>query len=511
MAIYRYPTESLIDEVQVITNEKGGLRAYLYADNGSDTEHLRKIKQSLRAEGMKCVPTVHEGKPVLEVRGFTKTENLITSLNNLHAFKGTATITAEPSDVRTSKEKWGNATLKLAGVSYNVGDIAYMWYAGGPVVRDWKKSSGEDKFFGLVGILGGIGYALGSFCLTFFGSRDQSINTITAATTKIERFVRKEGYNVPAESSIAFANYQPKRGPVKKLMDTIAKYPSEALNSIYVAVGTCISATSIYLATKPIDLTQSAKEIEKAKFYRKWDRIDIGLGVVTATSAILGLAVKEQKKLDGDPKRHGLGGAIDWIKEKPLRATGIGYMIATGFHAVATVGKWKHRDPADSKYFIGRVIFIMANIFSEAMLTLSSKGHGVGVKPDASVDESVMAAAAELVLRQPPEKRETIISQLSGYIASPDVLATKADIVEKTIRQHLELMDANPWTKYYDKKSMDNSVAPSSEAKASEKPQMQTQAPEPQEKIPGNTVSSTKHLTAGIAANDNEMKPAVVM
>jgi len=56
------------------------------------------------------------------------------------------------------------------------------------------------------------------------------------------------------------------------------------------------------------------------------------------------------------------------------------------------------------------------------MLAISSKGHGTGVKPDESVDKSVIATTAELIQRQPEAKREALIEQFSGYMASADVL-----------------------------------------------------------------------------------------
>ena len=486
MPIYRYQHESLVDVVHILTNEKGGLRAYLYADDGKDSDRLRTLKQSLRAQGYKCVPTLYDGKPVLEVRGFNKADELMGYLDGMRALTGKPEVVAAEGDVRSRKSKLSNGTLKFAGYSYNVGDAAYMYYSAGPVFDKLKdpakrvlylaEENKSSRFFDGLGIVSGIGYALGSFCLTFFGSKDQSINTITAATSKVERFARTQGYQIAPESSIAFVNHEPKRTAWESLKHTIGRYPSESLNSIYVGVGLCLSAASFYHATRIISRPLASKILEEKgvlaleegkrlaeaerladkdfvhnKKMQKWDKIDVGLGAVTATSAILGLTVKEQKRLEGDPKRHGIGGVIDWIKEKPLRATGIGYGIATGFHAVATYGKWTvdPRYKEDTKYLKGRVIFIAANVISEAMLFMSSKGHGVGIKPDKSINDSVISAAAELVLRQPQEKREAVINQLSGYIASPEVLAIHAAEVEKSIRQNIAELDKNPWTKHY--------------------------------------------------------------
>lgn len=448
MAIYHYKEGSLLDEVHILTNESGGVRAYLHANIAASSEQLRATKQTLRASGLQCVPTIIDNKPVLEVRGFQKHDELLNKLAEVKLISGTPAVAADPGDKRSFMEKAKGSTLRLAGYSYNVGDTAYMYYATAPVLETWKTSSREGRFFGVVGILAGIGYGLGSLCLTFFGARDQSLNNIKASTAKIERFARKEGYNVPAESSIAFVNAEPDRTPLGKVKATLARYPSEALNTIYTGVGLCIAAAAFYKGTRPIDPTLTGKALTTARKASRNDLIDVGLGAVTATSALIGISVKETKRLDSDPKRTGLGGVVDWIKEKPLRATGVGYGIATGWHAVATYNHWKDKTEP-RKYLYGRAIFIAANIFSEVMLAVSSKGHGIGVRSDASVDDSVMATAAELVLRQPAEKRDAIIQQLSGYMASPDVLAMKADEVEQNLRNHINLLDNNAWTRHF--------------------------------------------------------------
>lgn len=450
MAIYRYPTESLIDEVHVLTNEKGGLRAYLYADNGSDTEHLRRIKQDLRAEGMKCVPTVHEGRPVLEVRGFKKTEELITNLDKLHAFKGNAHITAEASDVRSKKEQRANSTLKLAGLSYNVGDISYIIYA----YRQFKDEfvpnvkGNLTNFFNKFNIYAGIGYALGSTALSVYGSRDQSLNTINAANQKIYAHLRKEGIDVPEGSTLKSATQEKDRGFFGNIDHFLAKYPSETLNSIYVFVGFALMTAAGYRATRPTaGLTGEA--LAHAIKDKKAEVKDIGLGVMTAGSALAGLMIKEKKPIEGERKRKGIGRVIDWIQEKPLRATGIGYFISTLFHAASTVDKYRIGDVQTRKTVVYRGVFVAANIFSEVMLFLSSKGHGTGVKPDDSVDRSVIAATAELTLRQPLEKREKFIENISGFMASRDVLGLSAEKISAELRTHIKALESSPWTKYY--------------------------------------------------------------
>jgi hypothetical protein len=448
VAIYRYDSGSLLDEVRLIKNSAGGVRALLHARTDASPEQLSSIQQHLIQQGLKAVPIFEEGKHYLEVRGLKNPEDFNALLASNGWVQGASQTTQLKEDVPTKGERLRSSTLKLAGFAYNAGDASYLYYKGMPLIEKWhtfpKDEKFGGKFFGILDVVAGVGYALGSLCLTFFGSRDQSVNTITTATKKIERYTRKEGYAPDQDGSLAAINHEPKRGVIGRIKHTIERYPSEALNSIYVFVGLFLSAAALYHGTRPLKPGLVGEELKKAKQARLWDRIDVGLGVVTATSAITGIVVKEHKRDEDQPKRHGIGGFVDWIREKPLRATGYGYMIATGFHAVATWGKWKDKSE-EKRFLIGRVIFIAANVVSELLLAVSSKGHGVGVKPDSSVDTSIIAATAETIAKQNPAQHEAMIHQLAGYMSSPEVLGGKADAIAAELRTQVASMKSNPW------------------------------------------------------------------
>lgn len=434
------------------------MRAYLIAADDAPSDVLRAKKQDIRALGWKCVPIVHEGKPALEVRGFKNADELTVELHRLGITGAVAGVTADEGDKRSRKDKLSNATLKLAGLSYNIGDASYLTYAYRqykdelvPVAETLKGN--HTNFFNKVNIFAGVGYGLGSLALTFYGSRDQSLNTINAANKKIYAHLRNQGIEVPEGSTLKSAMEEKDRGFFGNLNHTLAKYPSETLNAVYVGVGLALMAAAGYRATRSVKGLEGAA-LKKALKERNDEWWDMGLGSITAASAIAGLTIKEKKPIEGDEKRKGLGRIIDWIQEKPLRATGYGYMVATAFHAKGTYNKYfgvggEEVNQTVRKTVIFRGIFVAANIFSEIMLALSSKGHGAGVKPDDSVDKSVIGATAELILRQPPEKREALIENMAGYMASREVLGVKAEKIAAELRNHVNLLDNNPWTKHY--------------------------------------------------------------
>lgn len=458
MAIYRYQSGSLLDSAQLLTNEAGGLRAYLFAADNAPSDVLRNKKQDIRALGWKCVPIVHEGKPALEVRGFKNADELMGQLKTLGVAGAATSITPDEGDARSKKDKWSNSTLKIAGWSYNIGDAAYLTYA----YRQYKDefvskaetlAGNRTNLFNKINIFAGLGYAIGSLALTFYGSRDQSLNIINTANKKIYGHLRNQGIDVPEGSTLKSSMDEKDRGFFGNINHTLVKYPSETLNSVYVGVGLSLMAAAVYRATKSVKGLEGTV-LAKALHERKNELWDVGLGAMTTASAIAGLTIKEKKPMEGDEKRKGLGRIIDWIQEKPLRATSVGYFIATLLHAKGTYNKYYglHGEEVNQsvrKTVIFRGIFVAANIFSEAMLALSSKGHGAGVKPDDSVDKSVIGATAELILRQPPEKRDAIIENMAGYMASREVLGVKAEKIAAELRAHVNLLDNNPWTKHY--------------------------------------------------------------
>lgn len=445
LAIYRFQPDSLIDSLQIRVNDTGSARAYLHAREGAEAEELHAIQAAITAHGWKTVPTLHDGEPTLEVRGFTKPDDALGLLASHGWTLGTPTVQAQPDDTPTVKEKRAARTLKFAGYSYNLGDLSYLFYTVGPYLEHRKTMSPSDKVFGKIDIASGIGYMAGSLALTRYGGRDQSQNTIRTAVQKIERYARKEGIVPQEDTALKQITTDKPKGLLDKIDIIGSRYPSEVLNSVYVFVGACISAVAFYRGTReiPNHLTGALRSEAIAK--RNAFRNDVGLGLITGASAIAGLAIKEKKPVEGEPGRHGIiGGALDWIQEKPLRATGIGYMVATAFHARGTYKQFKAGSEKPI-YLAGRAVFIASNIFSELMLTLSSKGHGTGVKPDESIDRTVISATAELLLRQPEEKRLQLADQMAGYIASPEVLGGKAEDVAERLIKHMRAMEKNPW------------------------------------------------------------------
>lgn len=439
MAIYRYQPGSLLDEVTIIMNQSGGVRGYIHARSDATVEQLAQVQAGLHAQGWKTVAIMHDGKPALEVRGFKQPEKLVEVVRANGWTREPLAITPLGSDTRTTTEKWGNATLRAAGISYNVGDAAYLTYAYKQYAHEKKDNDSGKNFFNKLNMVAGVGYAMGSLALTKYGSRDQSQNIIQSASRKIKGQIIREGGVVSDDSALQEVIQEPKRSFFGRFDHLLAKYPSETLNSVYVGVGGILSAAAFYRSVVAHRAGNARERNEEL-----WD---IGLGAVTAMSAITGLAVKEKKPEEGEPHREGVGKVLDWIQEKPLRATGFGYMVATMFHGVGTYKKYRNGDQQVRDTAFYRGVFVASNVVSEILMALSSKGHGTGVKPDGSVDETVIAATAEHIARQPLAVRDKMIAQLAGYMASPEVLGGKAEDISAQLTKALADIRQNPWAK----------------------------------------------------------------
>lgn len=543
MPLYTYQPASAVAEIELCESESGGFRAYLTASANATPEQLLAIKEAMsKRHDWVCLSHYRKGKPVLEVRGFETPQELENALRAVKGIEGPARVKMLPSDKRSLWQRMTSSTLKGAGFAYVVGDSAFMTYAGMeqaghfaekraaealakkvdginpntpntpnvlenlkaeyhiidkyvpadftlkealPELKKLPAKAAESVQGGWFKILSGVGYAIGSFILASYGSRDQAQAEIKNAVQKIDRYILKEQL-VPqgTETILTQESGQKKTGWTARIDGVLKRYPSEALNIVYTGVGLALMRSSfkqirgmsaqIKELEKIINPTKHQLETLKSQKEHRWtERIDIGLGAVTAGSALAGLLITERKPVEGEKEpATWLGKAWRKVQAQPLIATGYGYMIATGFHAAATAKKWQpdalqkaaidkkatgvSLTPAETKHIedlnwnrkvvAGRGVFVGLNVVAELLMAFSSKGHGVGVKSDISIDDSVISATAEFIANQPKAQQELLIQRVSGYMASPDILDEKTDVIASKLREQIANYAYNPWS-----------------------------------------------------------------
>lgn len=553
MTIYTYSNAAFIDEVEIITNEQGGVRAYVHAREGITSQDITNIQQQFALKGWVGVPMSRNGKPCLELRGFKKEKDLQEFLvQRGWTSSHEATAASKDEKPKNAWDKFLAATLKWSGIAYIAGDFSFLTYAGmeqydhGKKFRAIDTAHAELERIGEQGsealtrtikahrsiravqenltlsgkyssandipikilkeeidaaktgakyalqsghskIISGLGYLAGSLVLAGYGSKDQSRIEIKKSLDHIENFLKREGLiNANNSQQLLGEKDNKNKNIFERANDFIKRYPSEILNTIYTGVGLALMFSSlkairgmsgdIKSAKKALDDASGASSpvreylkdtVDSLKKDRGGEIIDIGLGAVTASSALAGILIKEKRPIEGEKKPEGLfAKAWNWIEEQPLRVTGYGYMLATAFHAWASFEKWKPNLNESKalaggfssernaelvngmkfrrKTLIGRSAFIASNILAEILLVLSSKGHGEGVRPK-DIDDSVISAAADFVARQPQEKQEPLIERLAGFMAAPDIVGRKAEDIAAELRIQVAGIADNPW------------------------------------------------------------------
>jgi hypothetical protein len=463
LGVYKYDSSRLIKEVTIRKTDGGHVRAYLSAADGVSQTQLNQLIEDCAAQGWQCTPYNLDGKPVLQVEGFGLESKFIQFAEGKSWLTGASTYKRSKEDHVSFGEALKKRSLAASGLFYFIGDAAFATYG----------YKGGDHFNTAAGGF----YFLGTLSLTTFGRKDQSDLQIRDVSKKLAQYMKEHGAELSKDCSLDSIIDDSKRGLIKKADDVLRRYPSELMNLFYTGAGACIAKSAYDHSKKEFgeghkdvtdvmnrkltdikktlpagselkyDEDQFRKEThKKMQFFHKLEgQLDIGLGGMTGASGLFAMSVKEKAKdPDADPKK-GLAGIWETIQHKPLAIAGMGYMVSTLCHAVSTTVAWNNATTERRKSVPFRAIFVGANLVAEVLLAISSKGHGSGVKSDTSVDDTVIALAAEAIAKQPAKMQNLLIEHTSKFLGRPDTLALKDYEVQEKLTRQVELMQKNPW------------------------------------------------------------------
>lgn len=505
---YSYGPTSLIQRVEVVRTETGAKRAYLESAPGADAAKLAEVRESLAKHGYLTVPIEMGGKPLLEIRKFTNAESLLKQLGETGATSGVPSQQMVVQD-RIGAWQWiKNNTYKACLSMYAIGDIGYIFYGKLKEPFDGQKTGLENKRRQHYGMdpqkepkdnpfdkYAGWAYLTGTMASVASTALrgDQSDEEVYAISEKIRDKLGDEGSD---KTSVTFKAVENDKNPdlLKRIKIAFVKHPAEILNVCYGVAGLFISiASRKHLGeartrlggaeeslAKALQTNNAAaietytKDIASAKSSIGIHKHDIALGSITLTSGVLSSVIREKPKSPDEPEPQGaIAKAWRWLQEKPLRIAGGGYMISTLIHIHSTAMDYKRigGDRASAALMVkdsnadvaslgaeknilagkergfthGRMIFCITNVIAEILMMLSSKGHGEGVKSDATVETSATAIAAENIALQAPEKREELIEKFAQHLASPKVMGGSSVLIARGIRSNLASLAANPW------------------------------------------------------------------
>ncbi|MEQ1704448.1 MAG: hypothetical protein ABL867_00575 [Rickettsiales bacterium] len=419
MGIYRYPQGSVIDEVTFVKSDGGSLRAYLHALPDTSEKTLGDISLAMAKRGWQTVPNSMNGKATLEVRGFGRTKQVTDILSENGWAKGKPQITEDKKDNSKLWDKVKKRSLFLSGVTYLVGDYSFIKYG-------LKDENNKLK------IAAGFAYFGGTLSSLLFARKDSPDLQIKEIAGKMAKHMQEQNINLPDDCSLNSITQDKHKSKIKTADDLFRRYPAELMNTFFAIAGACIAAAALKETKSPDRNKLSA-----------W--LDVGLGSMTMASATFGNLVEEKVHDPDIPRKQGLPGIWEWIQERPLAVTGVGYMVSTMLHVASTTIDMKGSEGARREAVSWRALFVASALISEALVAISSKGHGKGVVSDKSVDNSVISLSAELIAKQPPAQHEYLIDYMSGFLGRDDVLAKKDTEVKDLLRAQVELVKKNPW------------------------------------------------------------------
>lgn len=307
-----------------------------------------------------------------------------------------------------AKSTLRKVSLKVAGVLYSIGDIsmAVAGYLKGTSAR-------KEAATGAIWFAGGVAAAA-------FGN-EKAERKLRRLRREISGFLRDQGAEIPSHSVLSTKAIEKETKPWDHVGDFLYKHPSQMLNASY-AVGS-------------VSLFKSAHEQKLLSNYVSAVAVEAG--------ALGGLLIPEYKTPPAKKPEGIVGKTWHWMREKPLRFSGIMYWINNGAalgRALEDRKKWA--DPAKNirvhgdkarwahKSYIFTFITLANYVVANLLLLLTPKEE-VNKKQPLDIS-SLEKAMAEVIAAQPPLLQEDMIHQLSGFLATrPEINGKASEIANR--------------------------------------------------------------------------------
>ena len=426
MTSYSYQN-SLIEKVTFKKAANGSVRAYLEAGKDTPPEQLEAITKAMCNEGWYAIPSMCDGKPSLEVRGYLREQSVRDVLAAQSFTQGTPCVQKDVEKPTSFMDKIRARSLQGTSIAFLAADASYSRYG-------YLESHPED-------IAAGLAYGIGSATMGLVGTNAQAIDEIKKQTKKLLKYAKEHDIKLENNFTIPIVTENNKRDVFHQIVDTLQTYPTEIGNSFTALAGTMISYAAYKYKISPKTLPHGHS---KTSGY-----MDFGLGISTLTSGMVGAWIKEKKHDPDVPRSEGMQGWWEWIQERPLSVAAFGYMCSTLCHTGSTIIDYrKAKKTGNTKTLDAvkwRAGFIGCTIIGEILLAMSSKGHGEGVKSDMSTEDSIISIAAELVAKQKPELQTALTENLSHFLGRQDVLGGKDTNVKERLEKAIEGVKNNPW------------------------------------------------------------------
>jgi hypothetical protein len=298
-------------------------------------------------------------------------------------------------------------TLKLAGISYMLGDAAMM--AAGHL-------RGQKNV-----VAGAAIWLAGGAAAARYGNPNAD-HQLRILAGRLEQHLAKHGITIPDDVR-AQSSLLKERSLWKKMEDFLYAHPSEMLNASY-ALGA-------------------------GMLMRKGISKDFWIGATILTGALAGLLIKE----DPDARKKAEGGswfdkALAFAREKPLRVSGSLYAVGNLFLAgkVAedfSARKSLYQDKPVQPYLFS-TLQLACYLLSNSLLSLSPRNQiseaGMGKEAIKGLEDM----AARIIAAQPPHLQMVLIEDVSRFLATQKGITYTSAEITAALHQRLASAVATP-------------------------------------------------------------------
>ncbi len=215
---------------------------------------------------------------------------------------------------------------------------------------------------------------------------------------RLGAFMIQQGAKIE-ENSALYSLSSASGSLMSRIQGFLYRHPSEVHNAIYAYGGTQLLQSGLQKRT-------NADPLKRAGW---WE--DMAAGGLVTTGGLIGSFAPEQPKDDNVRTK----GITAWIKERPLRLSGYLYMLNNLLLIKSAWGERKEnpKHPSYMFKFLTAGSFLIANTF----LSRSSR-HNDSSEQDLETKRHIIGGlAAEVIVKQPEEKRATLISQVAGFLS----------------------------------------------------------------------------------------------
>lgn len=319
------------------------------------------------------------------------------------------------ADDKTS-ESLLSKSLRLSGMAYIVGDLA-MFASG---MLEATKLTGNAQKGAHMEAAAGLLWGLGGIATAVYGN-PKAETQLEILAHKLEKHLIEHGAHVSDATREKTTLLNGKHSLFNTIHRFLYEHPTEALNSVF-----GIGSVSLI-----------------AGGMAKNDKDKIGMGVLVLAGSLLGLLIKEDK--DAVKKaEHGnvLQKVFAHVQEKPMRASSI--MYAANNYFLYKSARKKQADFKEVSFDTGvkphhlSFLTLTSYLFANAMLFLSPREQIKSTGFAREDVEKLQQVAAEIIGAQPKELQQTLLRDVSEFLAQEKSIPISADELAKQLETHVD-------------------------------------------------------------------------